>query len=106
MRSPHLHDGRAPSRQPQPDGDGPLNRLWEDATLVVDTVNFSESAAFRVPHSDLPHGRADATVRDGNLLEIDINFTDPIAYVQPLHGVFFFKKIRPSNSRNGIATAC
>jgi hypothetical protein len=31
-------------------------------------------------------------VRDGNLLEIDITLEDQVAYVQPLHGVFFFKK--------------
>ena len=31
-------------------------------------------------------------VRDGNLLEIDITLDDPVAYAQPLHGTFFFKK--------------
>ena len=49
-------DGRGhPPDNPNPTVMGHSTGRWEGATLVVDTVNFSESAPFRVPHSDQYH---------------------------------------------------
>jgi hypothetical protein len=87
-------DGRQhPPGNPDPTALGYSIGRWEGATLVVDTRNFKESAAFRVPHSDqytvLERIRR---VRDGNLLEIDVTVEDPVAYGEPLTGTFYFKK--------------
>jgi hypothetical protein len=87
-------DGRGhPPDNPNPTVMGHSIGRWEGATLVVDTANFNESAPFRVPHSDQYHMiERMRRVRDGNLLEIDITLEDPVAYAQPLHGTFYFKK--------------
>jgi hypothetical protein len=87
-------DGREhPPGNPDPTAMGYSIGRWEGATLVVDTRNFKESPAFRVPHSDqFRMIERIRRVRDGNVLEIDVTMEDALAYSEPLHATFYFKK--------------
>ena len=87
-------DGRQhPPGNPDPTAMGHSIGRWEGATLVVDTQNFKESPAFRVPWSDqLQMVERIRRIRDGNVLEIDVTIEDPVAFTEPLHGTFYFKK--------------
>jgi hypothetical protein len=87
-------DGRQhPPGNPDPTAMGYSVGRWDGATLVVDTRNFKESPAFRIPHSDQYRViERIRRIRDGNLLEIDVTIEDPVAYTEALRGTFFFKK--------------
>lgn len=87
-------DGREhPPGNPDPTAMGHSVGRWEGATLVVDTRNFKESPAFQVPWSDQMHlVERFRRVRDGNVLEIDITIEDPLAFTEPLHGTYYYKK--------------
>ena len=87
-------DGRQhPPGNPDPTAMGYSVGRWEGATLVVDTRNFKESPAFRVPWSDqLQIIERIRRIRDGNVLEIDVTIEDSVAFTEPLHGTFYFKK--------------
>ena len=87
-------DGRQhPPGNPDPSAMGHSIGRWEGATLVVDTRNFKESPAFLVPWSDqFQMIERIRRIRDGNVLEIDVTIEDPVAFTEPLHGTFYFKK--------------
>lgn len=87
-------DGRQhPPGNPDPTAMGHSIGRWEGQTLVVDTRNFKESPAFQVPWSDQLHLiERIRRVRDGNVLEIEVTLEDPVAFTEPLHGTFYFKK--------------
>ena len=54
---------------------------------------LAATVALQVPWSDQFHlVERIRRVKDGNVLEIDVTIEDPVAFKEPLHGVFYFKK--------------
>lgn len=93
VRRVYLDGRQHPPGNPDPTAMGHSVARWEGATLVVDTRNFKESPAFQVPWSDQFHlVERIRRVKDGNVLEIDVTIEDPLAFKEPLHGIFYFKK--------------
>ena len=93
VRRVYLDGRQHPRGNPDPSAMGHSIGRWEGATLVVDTGNFKESPAFRVPWSDqFQMVERIRRIRDGNVLEIDVTIEDPVAFTEPLHGTFYFKK--------------
>ncbi len=63
---------------------------WEDETLVVESVNFNDSTWLDrtgVPHSESLRVIERIRLVAEDRLEIDITMEDPVAFVEPWHGV-------------------
>lgn len=79
-------DGRAHSKDPNPDWLGHSIGHWEGATLVVDTVGFNDQTWLDDaghPHSEQLHVVERFTRTNPKAIEYDITIDDPGAYTRP-----------------------
>ncbi len=68
---------------------------WEGNTLVVESVNFNDSTWLDrtgVPHSESLRVVERIRLVDDDRLEIDITMHDPVAFVEPWHGVRYLRR--------------
>lgn len=84
-------DGRTHPRDPEPDGYGHSIGWWEQDTLVVDTVGFSED--FWLDRTGLPHTDRLRTLErftriDSRTMRYEVTIDDPNAYTRPWTGGF------------------
>ena len=82
---------------------------WEGATLVVDTIGFSERGMVSIPGGGFRSGRSHLTERyrlsdDGQQLLVSFSWTDPGVYARP-HS-YEFRYFRAPASRNVIEWPC
>jgi hypothetical protein len=105
--SRHIYMNVPHSKNPQPSWNGESVGHYEGDTLVVDTIGVTTKAFsdnYRTPHSDQFHLiERFRPYNDGKNLELEMDFSDPVAFVQPWKAIHRYQINTERSAEFGIA---